>query len=186
VTAFLEATTVGAQSLSEALRTWFKDRFGASLPTDAFDRADLPLHLLANVRVVDASGTELASGRDLAALRHELGQAAQMTFAAAGPSIERKGLTRWDFGHLPATLAVTRGGAQLTGYPALVDEHDSVALLLMDTESAALAATRAGIVRLIRIALKDALSRWRRTRRDSRSRRCSSGRRSPPTCSAPT
>ena len=68
VTAFLEATTVGAQALPEALRSWFKDRFGTSLPTDAFDRADLPPHLLVNVRVVDASGTELASGRDLAAL----------------------------------------------------------------------------------------------------------------------
>jgi len=160
VTAFLETTSVGAQALPEALRSWFKDRFGASLPADAFDRAELPPHLLVNVRVVDASGAELASGRDLAALRRELGQAAQMTFAAAGPSVERKGLTRWDFGHLPATLTVARGGAKLTGYPALVDEHDSVALLLMDTEAAAHVATRAGVVRLIRIALKDVLSRW--------------------------
>jgi len=160
VTAFLEATAPGAQSLQDALRAWIKDRFGATLPEEAFARAEIPPHLRIHVRVEDAAGAELASGRDLAALRQELGQAAQMTFAAAGPSIERKGLTRWDFGSLPASLTVARAGARLTGYPALVDDRDSVALVLMDTEDAALAATRAGVVRLIRIALKDALSRW--------------------------
>ena len=160
VTAFLEAASAGKQPLADALRAWIAARFGASLPPDAFARAEIPPHLAINVRVVDASGTELASGRDLAALRRELGQAAQMTFAAAGPAFERKGLSRWDFGQLPATLAVVRNGAKLTGYPAIVDEKDSVALVLLDTEAAALAATRAGVVRLIRIALKDALSRW--------------------------
>jgi ATP-dependent helicase HrpA len=160
VTAFLAATRAGEQPLPEALRGWIRERFGEALPADAFDRAELPPHLRVNLRVVDASGTELASGRDLGALRQELGQAAQMTFAAAGPAFERRGLTRWDFGHLPATLAVVRNGAKLTGYPALVDEKDTVALVLLDTEAAALSATRAGVVRLIRIALKDALSRW--------------------------
>jgi len=160
VTAFLEATTADAPALPEALRTWLKVRFGAALPAEALERAEIAPHLRINVRVVDAAGRELASGRDLAALRQELGQAAQMTFAAAGPAFERRGLTRWDFGALPATLAVVRHGARLTGYPALVDENDSVALVLQDTEAAALAATRAGVVRLIRIALKDALSRW--------------------------
>jgi len=95
-------------------------------------------HLLVNVRVVDASGVELASGRDLAGAAPRARAAAQMTFAAAGPSIERKGLTRWDCGHLPATLAAPVVGATHR-LPGLVDEHDSVALLLMDTESAALA-----------------------------------------------
>jgi ATP-dependent helicase HrpA len=160
VTAFLEATRPGEQSLPEALRAWIRARYGAALPADTFGRAELPPHLHVNVRVVDASGRELASGRDLAALRQELGQAAQMTFAAAGPAFERRGLTRWDFGNLPASLAVARNGAKLTGYPALVDDRESVALVLLDTEEAAQSATRAGIVRLIRIALKDALARW--------------------------
>jgi ATP-dependent helicase HrpA len=160
VTAFLEATRPGEQSLPEALRAWIRARFGTALPADAFDRAEPAPHLRVNVRVVDASGRELASGRDLAALRQELGQAAQMTFAAAGPAFERRGLTRWDFGNLPVSLAVARNGAKLTGYPALVDDRESVALVLLDTEAAAQSATRAGIVRLIRIALKDALARW--------------------------
>ena len=83
-----------------------------------------------------------------------------MTFAATGPAFERKGLKRWDFGDLPATLTVEREGQRLTGYPALVDEGDSVSLALLDTLDAANASTRAGVVRLIRLALADAVARW--------------------------
>jgi ATP-dependent helicase HrpA len=115
-----------------------------------------------NVRVVDAAGAELASGRDLAALRSQLGQAAQMTFAAAGPSFEKKGLRRWDFGDLPERLSVVRKGHRLTGYPALVDEGDSVSLALLDTDDAAQGSTRAGVVRLIRLALADVVARYER------------------------
>jgi ATP-dependent helicase HrpA len=83
-----------------------------------------------------------------------------MTFAGSGTAFETKGLKAWTFGDLPATLAITRGGTRLTGYPALVDEQDSVALALLDTEDAAVAATRAGVLRLVRFALKDALARY--------------------------
>jgi ATP-dependent helicase HrpA len=44
--------------------------------------------------VIDAAGRELASNRDIAALRAQLGEAAQLSFAEAGPSLERRGQTR--------------------------------------------------------------------------------------------
>ena len=66
-----------------------------------------------------------------------LGQAAQLTFAAAEPGIEKSGIKAWDFGDLPATLAFTRGGRKLTGYPALADDGDSVSIRLFDTRDAA-------------------------------------------------
>jgi ATP-dependent helicase HrpA len=68
-------------------------------------------------------------------------------------------LRQWDFGDLPATLAFRRGGHTLTGYPALADDGDSVSLVLQDTAEAAAASTRAGVLRLLRIALHDALAR---------------------------
>ena len=61
----------------------------------------------------------------------------------------------WDFGELPAEIAFTRGGRRLTGYPALVDEGDSVAIRLFDTRAAADAAMRGGVRRLMRLALKE-------------------------------
>ena len=160
VTDFLTAVPAGSAPLAEALRVYLEQRLGDRIPAATLGEAALPPHLAMNVRVVDAAGVEQGEGRDLAALRARLGQAAQLSFAAAGPAFERKGLRAWDFGDLPETLSVVRQGQRLTGYPALVDDGDSVSLALLDTAGAAAAASRAGVLRLLRIALKDALARF--------------------------
>jgi ATP-dependent helicase HrpA len=160
VTAFLEATPYGREALVGALRDWLRVRLGEAPPPDVWDSATLPEHLRMNTCVVDASGKELASGRDLAMLRAQLAEAAQLSFAQAGEGVERRGIRAWDFGDLPESLTAVRDGRRITGYPALVDEGDSVALRLLDTRAGADDATRAGIVRLLRIALKDVLTRY--------------------------
>jgi ATP-dependent helicase HrpA len=116
-----------------------------------------------NFRVVDEAGRELASGRDLPALKTQLGQAASLTFSADEPGIEKSGIRAWDFGDLPAEISFTRGGRRLTGYPALVDEGESVAIRLFDTRAAADAAMRAGVRRLMRLALKDQMRQLEKT-----------------------
>ncbi|MBS0320319.1 MAG: ATP-dependent RNA helicase HrpA, partial [Proteobacteria bacterium] len=160
VTAFLATEPARDTDVADALRAWLRTRYGEVPERAVLDAIELPPHLRANVSVVDASGDELGSGRDLAALRRDLGEAAQMSFATDGDAFERHGAKRWDFGTLPAALTVQRGGARVTGYPALVDEGASVALAVMDTEAAAAAATRAGVVRLVAIALADAVARY--------------------------
>src|SRR6202035_4632923 len=110
VTAFLDATAPGSVHLSEALRGFLSERLRDRLPDAVWDAADPPPHLNVNIRIVDGAGRELASGRDLARLRSQLGEAAQLTFAAAGPEFERSGIVRWDFGDLPQTLTVVRDG----------------------------------------------------------------------------
>jgi ATP-dependent helicase HrpA len=159
VTAFLE-TPRDARSLPEALAQFIGDRVGETLPATVWDGADVPAHLLINIRVVDDDGKELASARGLDELRAQLGEAAQLTFAAAGPEFDRNGITRWDFGDLPETLTIERGGIKRTGYPALVIQDDGIALRLLDTQRAAEAATRAAVVQLIGTQLKDAMRRW--------------------------
>src|SRR5262249_50614255 len=122
---------------------------------------ELPPHLAMNLRVVDAAGAELAMSRDLQRLRDELGQAARLTFGSAEPGIERTGIVRWDFGELPEKIAFQRRDrgqtVRLTGYPALGDEGESVAIRLFDTEDAAVASTRAGVRRLLELQLKPQL-----------------------------
>jgi len=44
------------------------------------------------------------------------------------PSLERTGLTSWDFDALPTRLETTISTGSITGYPALVDEGSSVAV----------------------------------------------------------
>jgi ATP-dependent helicase HrpA len=159
VTAFLEHAPSHDVALADALRTFVDQRLGDAPPPEAFRSVDVPPHLAMNVRVVDAAGRELAMDRDLSALRDRLSEAARLEFASEQPSFERRGLKSWDFGELPESLSTRRDGARRTGYPALVDDRDGVALTLLDTRDAALAATRQGVVRLIGFELGDTLAR---------------------------
>jgi ATP-dependent helicase HrpA len=159
VTAFLESVRYGDGPLTDALSRWLRTRLGEAPSPDLWDNTAIPEHLKMEIRVIDASGRELAAGRDLAALRAQLGEAAKLSFAAAGPSLERRGLRAWEFGSLPDTLTTVRNGQRVTGYPALVDDGDSVSIALLDTRASADVAMRTGVVRLIRIALKDHVAR---------------------------
>jgi len=159
VTAFLERARTERASLTDALRDYLTVRLGDAPPAATLAGVELPAHLRVNVRVVDAAGDELAMDRDLPALQQRLREAAQLSFAAAEPAFERKGLRHWDFGELPQTLTMRGSAGRVTGYPALVDEADGVALTLLDTRAAADAATRRGVARLIALELGDALLR---------------------------
>ena len=143
------------ETFSDSLRKFIQRRIGEPIAEDVWRDKALPTHLRMNFRVIDEAGRELAVGRDLLALKGQLGQAAQLTFGKAEPGIEREGLRAWDFGDLPEEIAFTRGGRRLTGYPALVDEGGSVAIRLFDVKQAAADAMRGGVRRLLRIALKE-------------------------------
>ncbi|MGH8661620.1 MAG: ATP-dependent RNA helicase HrpA [Burkholderiales bacterium] len=164
VTAFLEQQDSGSgkqdparvrSRFFAALARYVEGIAGEPVSPDTWEGAGLPPHLRMNFRVVDEAGRELAAERDLAALKAQLGEAALLTFSSAGAGIERGGIRAWDFGELPEKIAFTRGGRRLTGYPALVDEGESVAIRLFDTHAAADAAMRAGVRRLMRLALKE-------------------------------
>jgi ATP-dependent helicase HrpA len=152
VTTFLSETKPGEAPLAQAVAAWVERRTGrkADVRED-----DLPAHLRLNLRVLDDGGQELAMGRDLAALRQQLGETASLTYGHgdAASEHEREGIAAWDFGDLPASVQFDRGGRKLTGYPALVDAGDSVALKLMDMPEAAELESRRGVVRLLRLAL---------------------------------
>lgn len=109
-----------------------------------------------NFSVIDEKQRELGMSRDWHALKNQLGNAAQLTFRnSTANHIEKSGILQWDFGDLPATLTFSKEGHQLTGYPALEDQIDSVAIKLFDTEQAAYNAHRAGVCRLMRFELKE-------------------------------
>ncbi len=154
VTAFLGVAKPGEQTLTEALAGFVRRKTGADIHPDEW-KGELPAHLKMNVSVIDDSGQELASGRDLAVLRQQLGGAARITYGggAENSEFERTGLTEWNFGDLPEQVKFKRGGRELLGYPALVDNGESVDLRLLDTADVAESETRRGVVRLLRIAL---------------------------------
>jgi len=142
-------------TLGSAIADYVRMRSGETISAEFWNDAGIPAHLRMNYRIVDDAGRELAMGRELAALKAQLGEAAQLTFARAEPGIERTGLTAWDCGDVPREITFERAGRRLTGYPALIDEGASVAIRLFDTRAAADAAMRAGVRRLLRIELKE-------------------------------
>jgi ATP-dependent helicase HrpA len=109
------------------------------------------------IRVIDADGKVLDTGRDLATVRQHLQGRARESFAALPtPEFERDDVKDWDFGELPDTVEFTRNQIRLKGYPALmVQANGSVALRLVDSPERAEQTLRAGLRRLIMLRLRD-------------------------------
>ncbi|WP_315552325.1 ATP-dependent RNA helicase HrpA [Microbacterium aurum] len=71
----------------------------------------------------------------------------------AASVVERTGLLTWDIGTLPEVVDTKVAGGVVRGYPALVDEKDSVALRIEATPERAARLTHAGVRRLLLLAV---------------------------------
>ncbi len=136
-------------SLQQALARQLLRHSGVQLPPECWEGVVLPDHLRIFLRVVDENGKLLGSGRDLEKLRMDLGGAVQASITkAASNSIERSGLTDWDFGDLPVEYELGDSKLRLKAYPALADRGESVDLCLLDSPYKAKLASIAGVTRL--------------------------------------
>lgn len=156
VTGFLDHVNEQfSQPILVTLADYIQCKTTLKISKEDWSLADIPPHYLMNFSVLDDEGRELAMGRDWNALKKQLGSAAQLTFRNASPDIEKTGLKQWDFGDLPRTLSFERDGLKVTGYPALEDANDSIAVKLFDTEREAALSHRKGVCRLMRFELKE-------------------------------
>jgi ATP-dependent helicase HrpA len=126
---------------------------GVAVPRGAWQPERVPEHLTMTFAVEDDDGTVLAEGKDLDALKRQLRPQVQATLAEAVHSIQRRGLTGWTFGTLPQTVSQPRHGYTVTGYPALVDEGDSVAIRVLDTPAEQRRAMWRGTRRLLTLTV---------------------------------
>ena len=159
--ACLESVKPSDTRLTDALAERLKEMTGVEVPAEAWGVDTLEPHLQLRYQVVDAKGKTLAAGRDLDRLRAKLeGRIAEQfetlqARAREEESVECEGITEWDFGPLPESVQIESQGIAMTGYPALVDEKDSVALRVLDNPDQARATTRGGTLRLARLALAE-------------------------------
>ena len=65
--------------------------------------------------------------------------------------------TSWAFGELPELLEVRRGGQIMVGFPAIIDRITHVEIEVFDEPDVAASQHRAGLRRLVALAIKDAL-----------------------------
>lgn len=156
VTGFLDdVNDQFSQPMLDTLAAYIHRKTTLKVSKEDWTLSDIPPHHLMNFSVLDDDGRELAMGRDWNALKKQLGSAAQLTFRNTSPDIEKTGLKQWDFGDLPQTLSFERDGLKVTGYPALEDANDSIAVKLFDTEREAELSHRKGVCRLMRFELKE-------------------------------
>ena len=129
---------------------------GVYIPEDAWPDESLPSHMRMNVCVVDGKGETLGEGRDLAILKKKYASQGGAGHASLpGHSVERGDITCWDFEELPKQVSVNRAGIKLTGFPALVDEGNSVAISVLDSQVTAQQAHLSGLRRLVMLTLHE-------------------------------
>ncbi|MEW7980837.1 MAG: ATP-dependent RNA helicase HrpA [Candidatus Sedimenticola endophacoides] len=151
---FIRLAEPGDRPLIRVLSEHLKQQTGVYVPEDAWDESALPEHLRMRFDVLDGEGGRIASGRDLGELQRRHGSKGQATYQRLPESgLEREGLRDWSFGALPESVEMASGGIRLRGFPALVDEGESVALRVLDSEHNARRAMRAGLRRLFMLRL---------------------------------
>jgi ATP-dependent helicase HrpA len=122
---------------------------GVRIPRDAWGTERLPPHLRMTFRVEDERGALVAEGNDLEALREEVRPRLREELSAAASPLERHGLREWTIGPLPKVVALPGTGQAVRGYPALVDEGDSVGVRVLETPAAQREAMRLGTRKLV-------------------------------------
>ncbi len=154
--AFLERAVAGPQPLTVVLADELHRMAGVDVHPEDFDLSKVPDHLKMTFRVVDERRRKLAEDKDLEALKLGLKPKTREAISKAAGSIgieQRSGLTQWTIGALPATFETRRAGQPVRAFPALVDEGESVAVKLFDTEAEQADAMWRGTRRLILLNL---------------------------------
>ncbi len=133
--AFLGRVTPMELPLLESLEREFRRMTGITIDREAWQWDQVPDHLKITYRVVDENNRKLNEGRDLAALKLALKGKVQETLSlVADDGLEQSGLHIWSFGDLPDHFEQKRGNYSVKAWPALVDEKDSVAIRLFDSQ----------------------------------------------------
>ncbi len=122
-------------SLYEWLSGRLRKLTGESIPLNEWQPDTLPDHLKINFRVVDENGKALGYGRNLAKLQADHTSQAGQTFdKLAQEEINHTGCIAWAFDDLPDTWQFMQKGQTFIGYPAIIDEGETVGVRIIETQ----------------------------------------------------
>ena len=135
--------------LAESLAEVLSDLGGERVSASDFDLDRVPPHLRITFSVEADDGRLLALGKDLDALRKQLSGRVRQAIAQSAPGLERSGIVSWDFGTLPQVVETVRDGHAVRGYPALLDDAESVSIRIFTNQEIQQRVMRAGLRRLL-------------------------------------
>jgi ATP-dependent helicase HrpA len=152
---FLDVVPPGEEDLTDALARHLRGLTGVHVPPDAWDWSKVPDHLRPRFRVVDADGSVVAEGRDLELLKQPLRPSfdAAVAEVAEASGIARTGATSWVFGEIEESFRQVRAGHEVQGFPALVDEGETVGLRVVGSADEQEARHRLGVRRLLQLGV---------------------------------
>ena len=144
----------GQGSFHAQLSSALKKTGGIAVSTQSFREELLTTHLTMNFAVVNEANQVIDRSRDLSALkrRHAV-DAGQQFRQLAQEAYLHTGRKTWDFGELPACFEGTHDGLTVYGFPAVVDEGETVGVRVFATPEEAAQRQEAGLARLFRLTL---------------------------------
>ncbi|OBH12508.1 ATP-dependent RNA helicase HrpA [Mycobacterium sp. E1747] len=154
--AVLAGIDPAGEPLLAAVQRELRRRTGVLVPVEAFDLDKIPAHLRVTFAVESGDGTEVARGKDLAALQQRLAAPARRAVArAVAGELERAGLRGWpeDLDALPPVIERTVDGRAVRGFPGFVDAGAAVDLRVFATPVERDGAIGPGLRRLVRLSV---------------------------------
>ncbi|MGV8911614.1 MAG: ATP-dependent RNA helicase HrpA [Rhodoglobus sp.] len=159
----------GGPSLTEFLAKEIARLTYVTVATSDFDLERVPAHLRVTFAVIDENGKKVGASKSLRSLQASLKPVARASVARAVEgaaqgsaerptnTLERSGITTWDFGELDRSRDTKHGGNTIRAYPALVDDGDSASIRLMSTPHDQAVAHQSGVRRLLLLAIPSPL-----------------------------
>ncbi|MDQ7089325.1 MAG: ATP-dependent RNA helicase HrpA [Methylococcales bacterium] len=139
-------------SLYDWLSTRLRKLTGEAIPLTEWRLENLSDHLRMNYRVVDENGKALDYGRDLKKLQESYTETAGDSFdELAADELNYTGYITWAFDDLPETYQFTQNNQEFIGFPALLDEGETVGVKIFDTLGKAQLYHELGLVRLFQL-----------------------------------
>ena len=137
-------------------------RAGQTIAERELAAVALPDHLRFHFRVIGEDGRVLAQGRDLVQLCARLRDEGEEALRRSTRDFAQSGLCDWTIGRLAESMSIERGGVRTVVYPALIDEGAAAGLVALDDAAEARRRHRAGVRRLLALALADPLKHVRK------------------------
>ena len=150
------------QPLLSSLSEQLYQQTGVRVPEEVWQSIDIDDYYFMNIQLIDDCGECIDRGRNLALLRQRHRDNVQQKLQTAGNDFERENITRWDFETLPEIHHLNHNGATTIAYPVLVDNGDSVSLLLHDDPIEARYKSLIGVVRLALLSRRDTVKYLRK------------------------
>ena len=139
-------------SIYEWLSNRLRKLTGESIPLNEWQPDGLPEHLKMNFRVVDDQGRALGYGRHLSKLQAQFSSTAGDSFdKLARDELNHTGCIAWVFDDLPDTLQFMQKGQTFVGYPAIIDEGETVGVRIVETQRKAEQAHFDGLTKLFQL-----------------------------------